>query len=230
MKRTVVVFDLEADSKHTDNDFRYTQVTVACALTIDADAVAAARTPSERSAALATGVEFHWWRDEGSGHDGKADPFAPMLALFDAAEVIVAFNGLAYDFPLLRKHYGGRDQHARHLAHRFKCLDPFSAIKETTGRWPKLDALLAANGLQTKSSSGLEAIKMWNEGRREELLSYCTDDVRLLAQLVLQPALEYPGVGTLPEVLFGLRPAVLAARSAANACDNTKSLPIPVPS
>ena len=210
----VVVFDLEADSKSNGDNFRNTQVTVACAMVLDGAACMAAETREARRAAADAGQAFHWWRHVGSGPDGKGEPMAPLLALFDEADVIVAFNGLSYDFPLLLKHYGGKNRFARHLSHRLKCHDPFSRIKEATGRWPKLDGLLRANGLQTKSSSGLEAIKMWDSGRYDELHAYCADDVRLLAQLVMEPSLVFPDVGMMTEAVFGLRPAIAAAAAA----------------
>ena len=211
MGDTVVIFDLEADGKHKNNDFTYTQVTVACAMVLDAQACLKARTRAERRAVVANGKAFHWWRHEMSGPDKRGEPMAELLKLFDEATLIVAYNGLAYDFPLLLKHYAGKDRYKRFWSHRLKTHDPFSRIKEVVGHWPKLDDLLTANKLQTKSSTGLEAIQMWYDGRHDELLAYCTDDVRLLAELVMLPQLICPKAAVLPETVFGIRPALVGS-------------------
>ena len=183
--RTVVVFDAESDvsfakcagvsrTEKMDN----MQATVICALVLDASLC---KHPANPERALETAIAHHWWRDDNSR---GVNPFEPLLALFDAAEAIVAYNGIGFDFPLLRKHYTDA---WRYAAHRIKCHDPMLRIKHTYDVMPKLNDVLAANGLPSKTSDGLEAIRMWEQGRREELRSYCAEDVRLLALIVLQP-------------------------------------------
>ncbi len=80
--------------------------------------------------------------------------------------------------------------------------------------WYKLDTLLRNNGLQTKTANGLEAIKMWSDGRLEELQNYCMSDVMLTARMMLLPSLKLPADPVpVPEHVYGLRPAVLAVRA-----------------
>ena len=79
---------------------------------------------------------------------------------------------------------------------------------------PKLDALLAANGLPGKTSDGLEAIRMGERGDRDQLRAYCAEDVRLLAQLTLLPELRVPRVGTLSGAAVGLGALAAAAATA----------------
>ena len=206
--RTVVVFDAESDVSFANcvgatraEQMANMQATVVCALVLDATLCEA---PVDPDRALATAVAHHWWRDDNSR---GSNPFEPLLELFDAAELIVAYNGIGFDFPLLRKHYTDA---ARYCSHRAKCHDPMLRIKHTYDEMPKLDALLAVNGLPTKTSEGLEAIRMWEQGRREELRAYCAEDVRLLALVTLQPTVRLPGIGEVNPNVIALGPWLAA--------------------
>tara|TARA_Y100000748_G_scaffold224916_1_gene189404 strand:+ start:1690 stop:2361 length:672 start_codon:yes stop_codon:yes gene_type:complete len=208
---TVVVFDLESDSSFRafagaarDLRFKRMQCTVACALVLDSELC---RGP-DPAAALANGEHRHWWRDVS---EKGQDPFEGLLRLFDEADVIVGYNAGDFDFPLLEKHYGGKA--VRYLSHRMKLLDPFEKLKAATGVWIKLDDLLLANAIPQKTGSGLEAIKMWEEGKRDQLLAYCTYDVLALARLCLLRKLRVPSMGVAaPGQLFGIAAALAAAR------------------
>ena len=63
---------------------------------------------------------------------------------------------------------GGNAAEERYASHRFKCHDPMVRLLHVVDVQPKLDALLIANGLPTKTADGLEAIRMWEEGERDE--------------------------------------------------------------
>lgn len=143
-----------------------------------------------------------------------AGPFDKLLTLFDSADLIVAYNGLDFDFPLLRKHYGyGKQAQARYVAHRCKCHDPFAQCRAATDVWFKLDALLQANHMPSKAGDGLLAIKLWEQQKREELLEYCRSDVELLTQLVFMDTVVAPGVGQLPNTVCGVRSALAWQRA-----------------
>lgn len=207
----VLIFDLEADSGSRADDFRYTQITVACAIVLDSDACIAdrgARTGHGHvSKAMKTAKRFHWWRDV--SEDGR-DPFHELLTLMDEAELIVAYNGLEYDFPLMKRHYARNE--VRYINHRMKTLDPFSNLKRATGRWLKLDRLLMANSLPTKIADGKQAIVMWENQQRDALKEYCEADVVLLAQLVLLDSITVPDLGRFPNLVFGVASALAAVR------------------
>jgi hypothetical protein len=212
MGKTVVVYDLEGDSKlrfgngmERDDAFKYSQITVACALVLDAD-----QCMSDPQKALAEGRTLHWWRDM-SPLPGQ-DPFDELLTLFDEASLIVAYNGLDYDFKMLLKHYSRKNdpKRLRYTNHRLKCLDMFANLRAALGKWPKLDALLMANGLASKTASGLEAITMWEEQRRDELLTYCEADVWLLAELSLKEHMIVPDVGRIPGAVYQIQASLTA--------------------
>ena len=196
----VVVFDLESDSGDMSDDFRWMQITVGCCIVVDT-ALCLEVGPEAGKRALAAGTQYTFWRDVAPARN--IDPFAKMLELFDDADAIVAYNGLYFDMSLLRRHYGRNEE--RYMRHRLKVLDTFDRIKGATNRWPKLDVLLSANGLPSKSGDGKKAIRLWEAQKRDELEAYCMDDVKLLLQLVILDDIHYPGVGVMPNSLGGLK-------------------------
>ena len=132
---------------------------------------------------------------------------------FDAAEAIVAHNGLDFDFPLLRKHYGKTNEaQTRYMSHRFKTLDCFSIIRSVTGGWTSLNTLLKNNNLACKTGDGREAIKWWYDGQRSKLRAYCFKDVELTARVCLLPKMVLPGLGTVPRNLYSIASFLASVR------------------
>jgi len=207
---SVVVFDCESDGRPNpvgtrgEQDFRLVQCTCACAMVLSTDRLCL---PEASGALLIDAEHLTCWRDR-IAHKG-ANPFAKLFGAFDRAEVIVGFNALEFDFPLLYKYYGAND-HERYVRHRLKCLDIFSRIRAATGRWPSLGGLLSANGLASKTGDGAEAIRLWNEQRRDDLEAYCVADVRLTAELALLPRMRMGDVW-IPGHVYGVGPAVQAS-------------------
>lgn len=207
----VVVFDLETQSKISDmlGVDRYDMV---CNLQISCVSFLKLKSerlfdPEDAQRAVDEAEITTLWRDVDA--DGRG-PFAKLFDAFEHAEIIAAYNGLDFDFNVLHKH----QTRLKNELYLSKALDPFSRLRAHTTLWYKLDALLKANGLQTKSSNGLEAIKMWISGRRDELQKYCSDDVRMLAKLLVLDELKLPNVkSTMPNYVFGLASAVSAART-----------------
>ena len=202
----VVFYDAETQSTLSDvgDNFDHLQVSCLCAIALDADLILKfVDQPSEIEYIIKEhGRKLVLWRDEAEkGHD----PFETLLEWFDDAEAIVAYNGLHFDFPLLRKHYG-RSEGAgpRYLSHRCKTLDPCKTIEAATGIRTKLDQLLHSNRLETKSANGLEAINWWHAGQRMKLRCYCMKDVEVMTRLVLHKTIYMGGVGTLPNAVFGI--------------------------
>ena len=135
-----------------------------------------------------------FWRDEAA--DG-CTPVDELLKLFDDAEVIVCFNGLGFDFPLLRRFYrplNGCSAPQRYVLHRSKTLDIMARARDATGLYMKLDLLLMENGLATKTGDGLQAVKLWRCQKRKELSDYCHMDVELTLRLSLVDGMKAKGV------------------------------------
>lgn len=213
---SIVVFDVETDCSFKslegmprEQQMRVMQATVVCALVFDSrDSIV----PGNWEHAIKAAEKHTFWRDVSPDN---SDPFAGLLLLFDNAEVIVAYNGLGFDLPILRKHYGsGRDSRRRYMEHRMKMLDPMLQVAQTVDMpYCKLDKLLLCNDLPNKNGNGLDAIKMWEENRRAELESYCAQDVQSLAQLVHRTRLHVAGVGWMPNAVHGVASALLRQRA-----------------
>jgi hypothetical protein len=109
----------------------------------------------------------------------EQDP-TEVIELLNAATYIYTFNGVEFDLPRFAKHCGCSMEEWV-----VKTVDPLFAMKNVLGfgACVKLNDVLMENGHSPKSGSGLEAIKMWHDGRHEELVSYCMDDARLTYEL-----------------------------------------------
>jgi hypothetical protein len=214
---SVVVWDIETQGliKHSpgfDREEQVRNLEVSClsymvipsAPLLAGDEVAAAA--AVEAAPMAT-----LWRDEDEGGVG---PFRALFEAFDAAELIVGYNSLGFDHPVLYKHCERR----RTEKHLFKVHDAFARLRDHTSVWFKLDHLLQANGLATKTADGLQAIEWWKQGERTLLREYCEQDVRALARLLVLREIKLPKIhSTAPNYVFGISSA-LAARRASEAC------------
>ena len=185
----VVVFDVETDSLPSRYEkgveaFSLVEVTVATAVCVH---LTLEGSPSEAILVREDNViEWRHREEDGMPFAEGRRPFARLLEAFDRADCIVAFNGLAFDMPALYKYYPRVDRRERFAAHLRKIFDPFARIRGWMDGWPNLDGLLAANSLATKTSSGAEAIVMWeDESRHAELQAYCLQDSVALFNLVM---------------------------------------------
>ena len=120
----------------------------------------------------------------------QGDDPAEFMALLDEAPMLCAFNGVRFDIPFLCKKWGVPDERAGSWVR--KMLDPFEACKLALGQTFPLSKLLAANGLQGKTGSGLEAVSMAKEGRWAELVEYCMQDTKVTRAAVVSPVLTLP--------------------------------------
>lgn len=109
-------------------------------------------------------------------HTFLQEEFDAMWIILKKADVLITFNGEYFDIPLLNKYYkkaGFGD------LKDVRSLDIFKEIKQTSGRWLKLDKIAQGTFGITKSGDGLEAVKWWREGKIDEIKKYCLDDVKI---------------------------------------------------
>ena len=196
----VVVFDCETDSLPTKEfGFRYTECTCACALAFEMSTIGAS---DNTQTLLDSGVSITCWRDV--IEPGRRGPFDQLFDAFDAAHLVVGFNCLSFDFPVLKKYYNCRDGAAtRYWSHRIKTLDVFCRLRDVLDTWPKLSDLLRENGLGSKLTTGDNAIVMWEAQRRVELEDYCRVDVRKTAELALLPVVSFKHL-LIPASVYGI--------------------------
>ena len=176
----VVVWDIETQDiiKNMPGDNREEQVRnleVSCLSYVKIPSEAILAGPDEALRAVEEAPMITLWRDE----DEKAKgPFFELLKAFDEAELIVSYNGLGFDHPVMFKHCASK----RSEGHLFKVHDVFARLRDHTRVWFKLDNLLKENDMETKTADGLQAIAWWAEGERDLLKEYCEQDVRALAR------------------------------------------------
>lgn len=124
-----------------------------------------------------------------AGHSwNKAQALADAL---DAAPRIACFNGTRFDIPFLQEGLGLCP--ARVSAWVLKMFDVFDIASTALGATFRLDVVLALNGMQTKTGSGLQAIE-WakNPADWPKLEAYCMDDTRLTFELSQLPRIRLP--------------------------------------
>ena len=195
MPSNLVVFDIETDSLFSDYSsveqaYHFMQPTCVCANVYS-------HTDVNTHGGEAPATEYVFWRDS------CEDPFSQLLQLFDDASSIVAYNGLGFDFNVMRKFYKGDLK--RYFFHRAKCVDACTNLHAVVGQRFKLDSLLRANGLTTKSASGLDAVRWWQEGKRTLIQEYCAADTSCLFKLSCVKELKLPGLFfTVPNRAFGV--------------------------
>jgi len=129
---------------------------------------------------------------------------ADLIAELQRATLIVGFNVTGFDYRVLSLYGGvaGLDD---------KTFDILDEIKLQRGERVALNVLAKINLGEAKSlESGVQAVRLWRAGRREELVAYCRQDVELTRRLyelweamgiLWTSGTEYvgwPGVGPLP--------------------------------
>lgn len=109
-------------------------------------------------------------------HSFLQEEFDKMWPFFKKADLIVTFNGEYFDIPLLNKYYkkaGLGD------LKDIRSLDLFKEVKNSSGRWLKLDKIAEGTFGINKIGDGLEAVKWWRTGEIEKIRKYCLSDVKI---------------------------------------------------
>ncbi|MBP9832097.1 MAG: ribonuclease H-like domain-containing protein [Candidatus Pacebacteria bacterium] len=113
-------------------------------------------------------------------HDTETDLFTsyeveelPKLwPILERADLLIGYNSDHFDIPILNRYYAGD-------LTKIRSLDLLAEIKNVLGRRIKLDSVASGTLGKKKSGNGLDAIKWWNEGKKEKVIKYCIDDVRI---------------------------------------------------
>ncbi len=93
-----------------------------------------------------------------------------LWPLIEQADMLVSYNGDHFDIPLLNKYYAGDLKN-------IKSLDILKEIKQSLGRRIKLDDVASATLGESKSADGLQSIIWWRQGKIDEVVAYCKQDV-----------------------------------------------------
>lgn len=96
--------------------------------------------------------------------------------LISSAEYLIGFNTIGFDLLVLQQYM------KTNLLNK-KQIDLMAELENILGYKVSLQAVARATLGVGKLGSGLEAVKMWQEGRLAELKEYCAADVRLTKEI-----------------------------------------------
>jgi len=120
-----------------------------------------------------------------------------LWPLIEKADMLITFNGDHFDIPLLGKYYNGD-------LTKIKSLDLMVEIKKVLGHRIKLDTIAEATLGRNKIGHGLEAIAWWNEGKIDEIIKYCIEDVRITKDVydyaMKNGILKYKDMGVIKDI------------------------------
>jgi len=127
------------------------------------------------------------WFDEASLETTVSD-----LTYYHGDAILVSFNGIGFDFPLmcelLRERHGLLEHNETTrfcVAFEERASESYDILAEIWKADPEdrfarsnsLDAISQANGLGAKLSHGAQVPRDWAAGRWANVLNYCADDV-----------------------------------------------------
>jgi DEAD/DEAH box helicase domain-containing protein len=99
-----------------------------------------------------------------------------LIADLKAADLVVGFNVLRFDYEVLRAYTDER-------LDRLPTVDMLDHIYKRLGFRVSLDSLAASTLGISKSADGLQAVRWYRQGRIQEILDYCQQDVEVTRQL-----------------------------------------------
>ncbi|MEK7654114.1 MAG: ribonuclease H-like domain-containing protein [Patescibacteria group bacterium] len=100
-----------------------------------------------------------------------------LASLIQKAGLLIGFSMNRFDLPVLEKH-------CKFNIFALPRLDLLDEIELALGHRVSLDSLAKTNlGVGKTHSSGLEAIRLYNEGKLDELAAYCLNDVKITKEL-----------------------------------------------
>lgn len=113
-------------------------------------------------------------------HDSETDEYTaytkeelPQLwPILEKADVLIGFNSISFDVPILNKYYPGD-------LTKIRSLDLLIEVYEVLGRRLRLQNLAEATLKVGKSGDGLKAVEWWAQGLVEKVKEYCIQDVRV---------------------------------------------------
>jgi DEAD/DEAH box helicase domain-containing protein len=100
---------------------------------------------------------------------------ARLIAELQAADRVVGFNLLTFDYEVLRAYQAGFAPP--------ETVDMLDHIYRRLGFRVSLDNLAGTTLGVGKSADGLQAVRWYKEGRIQEILDYCQQDVQVTHQL-----------------------------------------------
>lgn len=100
------------------------------------------------------------------------EEFSEMWSFFEKADLLVTFNGIYFDLPILQKYCSFDLKKINHL-------DIFVEVRKKTNKKIGLNNIATTTLKIAKSANGLDAVAWWNSGEIEKIKKYCEQDVKV---------------------------------------------------
>jgi len=100
------------------------------------------------------------------------DDLPKLWPVLENADILVTFNGMHFDLPILNKYYSGDLTKFRHI-------DLLKEVQKVIGRRVGLDNIASSTLGVGKTGNGLEAITWWKNGEVDKIIEYCKADVKV---------------------------------------------------
>jgi DEAD/DEAH box helicase domain-containing protein len=113
---------------------------------------------------------------DGAFHHYTEETVADLVADLKAADLVVGFNLVRFDFEVLRAY---TDDPLDDIP----TVDMLDHIYKRLGFRVSLDNLAGATLGAAKSADGLQAVRWYKQGHMQEILDYCQQDVEVTRQL-----------------------------------------------
>jgi DEAD/DEAH box helicase domain-containing protein len=109
-------------------------------------------------------------------HHYTEETVADLIAELKAADLVVGFNVITFDYEVLRAYTADPLKD-------IPTVDMLDHIYKRLGFRVSLDNLAGASLGTSKSADGLQAVRWYKQGRIQEILEYCQQDVEVTRQL-----------------------------------------------
>ncbi len=120
-----------------------------------------------------------------------------LWPILEHADLLIGYNNNGFDTPILNQHYSGD-------LTNIGSLDLLDEIKKSLGYRIKLDSVAEATLGRKKTGHGLEAIEWWKQGRYDDVINYCIEDVRITKDIydyaLKNGSLKYKDGSTIKEI------------------------------
>lgn len=110
-------------------------------------------------------------------YESFLEPELPKLwRLLEAADRIIGYNLIGFDYPVLNRYYPGN-------LLTFPTLDIMAVLEKKIGFRVKLDDVAQATVGVAKSGNGLMAVEYFRRGEIDKLREYCLQDVKVTKEV-----------------------------------------------
>lgn len=117
---------------------------------------------------------YHYLKNECRTFEEKELP--ELEEILKGVDLLIGFNIKQFDLMVL-------EPYLTIPVHQLPTLDIMQEIAKVVGHRVSLQSVAMATLKESKSGHGLEAIRLFRQGKMDELKRYCLDDVRLTKEI-----------------------------------------------